>query len=386
MQRVVILGSTGSIGRQTLEIIAHQPEEYELLGLAAHQNIAGLAEQVRAWTPPLTALGDGALTAELARLIPDYTGELWSGAAGVNALAALAEADIVIQAMSGAAAILPTLAAIKAGQRIGLANKETLVAAGDIVDRELCSGSATIIPIDSEHAAIAQCLEGKEASTVERLWLTCSGGPFLHCSPAELMKVTPEQALKHPRWAMGAKITVDSATWMNKGLEVIEAHHLFQQAYGKIKVVIHPQSIVHSLVEFVDHSVLAQLGPPDMRLPIQHALTSPRRAASLVQALDLTALSALEFLAPDTNRFPALELAYTAGETGGTLPAVMNAANEEAVRSFLTGKIRFTDIVSLTRRVMEQHRVEPAREVEAVMSADSWARETFYRLAGLQRA
>jgi 1-deoxy-D-xylulose-5-phosphate reductoisomerase len=374
MQRVVVLGSTGSIGRQTLEIIAAKEQEYTLLGVAAHRNVSLLAAQARQFNTPLAAVYDAALAPALART--GYTGQILSGAEGVLQLAALPEADVVIQAMSGAGAVLPTIAALRAGKRLGLANKEALVAAGDIVRQAASSGGGVIIPVDSEHAAIAHCLEGKARRTVKQLWLTCSGGPFYQLSPEALRLVTPQQALQHPSWRMGAKITVDSATLMNKGLEVIEAHHLFEQSYATIRVVIHPQSIVHSMVEFKDHSVLAQMSRPDMRLPIQYALTYPERLVSLTEPLDWTALQPLTFFAPDEDKFPALTLAYAAGETGGTLPAVMNAANEEAARCFLAGKIGFTAIIPLVRRVMERHAVSYPTDVEAILEADRWARET----------
>ena len=379
--RVVVLGSTGSIGRQTLDIIRANPKQFTLLGIAAYRSTELLAQQAKEFNVSLVAIGKAEEENNLLiHLGKDFTGEIYAGLPGVNLLASLSEADLVIQAMSGAVGIIPTIYALRAGKTIGLANKETMVAAGELVRQVQFAKQAKIIPIDSEHAAIAQCLEGRSQSEVKNLWLTCSGGPFLTVSAAALPDVTPEMALKHPKWDMGSKITVDSATLMNKGLEIIEAHHLFAQPYDKIKTIIHPQSIVHSMVEFIDNSMLAQLGVPDMRLPIQYALSYPKRQLSLADNLDLYRMSTLDFSLPDFERFPAIALAYSAGHTGGTLPAVMNAANEVAVYAFLRGEIRFLDIVKLTRKVMDEHKISYQNELEIILEADRWARETCRRV------
>ncbi len=373
MQKVVVLGSTGSIGRQTLEVIGHFGGAYQVVGLAGGKNLALLEEQVKAFRPQWVAIGEESAKER----IRDYPAlaktELLFGMEGLCTLAALPEADLILQALGGAIGIQPTVAAIKAGKRIGLANKETLVAAGDIVMKLAAECGAKIIPVDSEHSAIFQCLQG-EKTPLCRLWLTASGGPFYQLSEAELEKVRVEDALRHPRWQMGAKITVDSATLMNKGLEVIEAHHLFSMPYDAIRVLVHPESAIHSMIETVDHALIAQLGAADMRLPIQYAFTWPERAASLTASLDLAELGRLHFSAPDTRKFPALSMAYEVGKTGGTLPAVMNAANETAVAAFLEKKIGFQDIYRVTREVTDAHAAKLSPTLEEILEADRQAR------------
>ena len=297
------------------------------------------------------------------------------GGRGIAKLAASADTDMVVSAMVGAAGLLPTLDAIDAGRDIALANKETLVMAGSIVLRKATEKGVNIIPVDSEHSAVFQCLQGHRREDIRRIILTASGGPFLGASQDELRDVTPARALQHPNWSMGRKITIDSATMMNKGLEVIEAGWLFGIPVTAIDVLIHPQSIVHSLVEYRDGAVIAQLGVPDMRIPIAYALSYPRRLPRAEPLLDLSRIGALEFFKPDPERFPSLKMAYAAAKTGGTVPAVMNAANECAVAAFIDGKISFTDICRVSERVLDRHRVREEPEIEDILAADRWARE-----------
>jgi len=355
---VVILGSTGSVGVNTLKVIEQYPGRFRVVGLAARANEVDLLAQVRRWRPMASAL---------------FTRD---GIEGLCRLATLPQADIVVNAMSGTAGLLPTYEAVKCQKRIALANKETLVAAGELIMAEAKKRDVTIIPVDSEHSAIFQCLQGASVKDVRRLIVTGSGGPFR--GRRTLSGVTPAQALKHPTWRMGKKITVDSATLMNKGLEVIEAHHLFGLEVSRIEVVIHPQSIVHSLVEFVDGAVLAQLSVTDMRLPIQYALSHPHRWGGLIPSLDLPALEHLSFEKPDRKRFPCLDLAYEAAVMGGTMPAVLNAANEEAVGGFLKGRLPFVKIPTVIEKVMRAHRSRPAT-LAGVLEADRWAREEALR-------
>ena len=372
VHKVVIIGSTGSIGEQALEVIAHHSDRFQVVGLAAGSNWRRLAEQALRLKVKEVAIGDENLYAVVKEALPGC--RVWAGKEGLCRLAGLEEAQTVIVSVTGAVGILPTLAAVEAGKKVALANKETLVAAGDIVMKKACQFEATIIPVDSEHSAIFQCL-GSERRYLRRLWLTASGGAFRDLPWEELQNVTPEMALRHPNWSMGKKITVDSATLMNKGLEVIEAHHLFSVDYDDIRVLIHRESIVHSMVEFTDGSFLAHLGVPDMRIPIQYALSYPERWPSLAQPLDWACCRTLQFEPPDPDRFPALDLAYQAGRTGGTMPAVLNAANEEAVHAFLGEKIRFVEIPELVSETMARHAVVKEPDLEAILDADRWARE-----------
>lgn len=380
LKRLVILGSTGSIGSQALEVAALHPDRYEVIALAARDEEEQLLLQARKFMPRYVLLSDREACRRLQSNLPRGI-EALEGIANMEALAALPEADIVLVAVSGAIGIKPTLAAINRGARVALANKETLVAAGEVVMRAVAERAVELIPVDSEHSAVFQCIRD-EARSLEKIWLTASGGPFFASSSEELEGVTPEMALNHPNWAMGPKITVDSATMMNKGLEVIEAHHLFGVPYDRIKVVIQRESVIHSMVEFVDGSFLAHLGAADMRIPIQYAFSYPQREPSPARHLDFTSLGSLHFAAPDGERFPALRLAYAAGCTGGTMPAVMNAANEVAVSLFLQGRLGFTGIAELVRRVMDAHRTESAGDLETVLAADGWARGQAARLAG----
>ncbi|NLY88134.1 MAG: 1-deoxy-D-xylulose-5-phosphate reductoisomerase [Firmicutes bacterium] len=380
MKKLAIIGSTGSIGRQTLEVAEHLREKIVIYGLAAHSSVELLAEQVKKYRPQIVVLADSANRQVFASLLGDWQGRLLTGPEGLEELATDPEVEMVVSAAVGAAGIRPTLAAVKAGKAVALANKETLVAAGELIMAAVAKGNTPFLPVDSEHSAVFQCLMGEDRSAVKNIYLTASGGPFRETGLAELEKVTPEEALAHPTWRMGKKITIDSATLMNKGLEVIEAHWLFALPYDRIQVVIHPQSIVHAVVEMVDGFCTAQLGPADMRLPIQFALTYPERRENPFSHLDLPTLGRLDFSPPDLERFPCLALAYAAGRRGGTMPAVMNAANEEAVAAFLGGRIGFSAIPALVEKVMEEHEKAgfiSSPDLETILDADNRAREVF---------
>jgi 1-deoxy-D-xylulose-5-phosphate reductoisomerase len=381
MKRLAILGSTGSIGQSTLAVTAEHPEEFRIVGLAAGKNIGLLAEQIRLFRPALVSVQDEEAARRLGVVLdgPGAPEILW-GPAGAKAVAAAPEADLVLSAMVGAVGLEPTLAAIEAGKNVALANKETLVAAGPLVMARVKAKGVALIPVDSEHSAIFQTLQGQRREDVKKLWLTASGGPFRSWVLAELETVTPAQALKHPNWNMGAKITIDSATMMNKALEVIEASVLFGLPVSQIEVYIHPQSIIHSLVEFVDGSWLAQLGVPDMRLPIAYALTYPRRLPLNSDTLDLGEVAQLTFERPDFQRFPALRLGYEAAQIGGTMPAVLNAANEMAVAAFLDNRLPFLGIPRLVEKTMAAHSAEPIASLEQVLAVNAWAREYAARL------
>jgi len=334
-KRIAILGSTGSIGTQTLDVIRRHPDRFEVAALAAAGgNIGLLAEQAREFRPKLVAVAREEAAGKLPSLLPGGI-RVAAGEAGLVQAAAETECDMVVSAIVGIAGLVPTLAAVRAGVPVALANKETLVAAGHLVTAEAAARGVPIVPVDSEHSAVFQCLNGESGNSVEKLILTASGGAFRNRRRDELADVTPEDALRHPNWAMGAKVTVDSATLANKGLEVMEARWLFGLPYDRIDVLLHDESIIHSMVQFVDGSVMAQLGPPDMRLPIQYALTWPDRIESPVRRLDLADIGRLHFRKADTGRYPMLRLAYEAGRAGGTMPAVFNAANEIAVQLFL---------------------------------------------------
>jgi 1-deoxy-D-xylulose-5-phosphate reductoisomerase len=376
MKKIVVLGSTGSIGRQTLEIIRCYPERFKLLGLGAGRNWRLLAEQLKEFRPSAAALAEERELLELKdSLDPSQCPDLAWGRKGMEDLAGLPEADLVVVAITGAAGIYPTLAAINAGKDVALANKETLVAAGQLVMSLARQKNILILPVDSEHSAVWQCLNGRKPDLIEKIILTASGGPFRQLTKEQLESVTVDMALHHPNWVMGSKITIDSATLMNKGLEVIEAKWLFGVNYSHIEVIVHPQSIIHSAVEFRDGSVIAQMGVPDMRLPIQYALTYPNRLSGPVPRLKWADLKGLTFEEPDLVKFPALGLAYEAGKAGGTMPAVLNAANEVAVELFLKGKISFTGIPVLVGGVMEQHKIINNPGLAEIMDADRWARE-----------
>lgn len=373
-KNIAILGSTGSIGVQTLDVARNLG--IRVSGLSANSNIDLLEKQAREFKPLAVSAGNAALASELDRRLEGLGIEVMHGAEGLKAIASLGEADTVVTSIVGTAGLLPTLEAIKNGKDIALANKETLVTAGEFVMAEAGRRGVRILPVDSEHAAIFQCLEGNRRSDVASIILTASGGPFRGKKPEELKAVTLEQALKHPNWKMGRKITIDSATLMNKGLEVIEARWLFDVEAERIRVVVHPQSIIHSMVEYIDGSVMAQLGSPDMRIPIQLALTWPERAGNGFAALDLLRCGSLTFEEPDINAFPCLGLAYEALKAGGTMPAAMNAANEAAVGLFVEGKIRFTDIPRIIESVMRKHIVNTKPGLDDIIEVDRWARTT----------
>ncbi len=375
MKKIAIIGSTGSIGIQALDVVRQNPDKLKVVALAAGQNATKVAEQAAEFKADYAAVFEAGSYPELADRCECWVGQ---GRDAIGFIASLQEVDLVLVAVSGAAGIWPTYKAITSGKTVGLANKESLVAAGEVIMPLVGALGSRIIPVDSEHSAIYQCLQ-EEAKSLHQIWLTASGGPFWETAKEDLFTVTAEQALRHPKWNMGPKISIDSATLMNKGLEVIEAHHLFAVNYDQINVVIHPQSIVHSLVEFVDGSFLAQLGIPDMRIPIQYAFSFPERWETVSRRLDLMKVGKLEFLAPDNAKFPALELAFVAGRKGGTMPAVMNAANEVAVSSFLQGKLSFMGIVSAVEAVMGRHQVIDSPTLSEIMAADDWAREVCYR-------
>lgn len=375
MKKIALLGSTGSIGVSTLDVIGSHQDEFTVTALAAGRNVMLLKKQIDRFRPLLAAVADEDHARKLRHLLgPHSATAVFSGREGYRE-AAVADADMVVSAMVGAAGLLPTLDAIEAGRDIALANKETLVMAGDIVLRKAREKGVNIIPVDSEHSAVFQCLQGHRREDVRRIILTASGGPFLDASRDELRAVTPARALQHPNWSMGRKITIDSATLMNKGLEVIEAGWLFGIPVDAIDVLIHPQSIVHSLVEYQDGALIAQLGAPDMRIPIAYALSFPRRLPGRSPFLDLSQVGALEFFKPDLERFPSLKLAYAVAHKGGTMPAVMNAANECAVAAFIDGKIGFTDICHVSERVLDCHCVREEPEINDILAADRWARE-----------
>ena len=375
MKRLAILGSTGSIGTSTLDVVASSEGDLRVAGLAAGRNLALLDEQIARFSPEIVAVADEDAAARLrARLGPSV--EVVSGLAGLLAVARHPGADLVVCGLVGALGLRPTYAAVDCGRDVALANKEALVAGGEFVTRRAGETGASILPVDSEHNAIHQCLRGEDASSVRNLWLTASGGPFRTRDRASLADVTPADALRHPTWRMGRKITIDSATLMNKGLEVIEARWLFGVGGDRIRVVVHPQSVVHSMVEMIDGSFKAQLGVTDMRHPIQYALTWPERKPTALPAFDPVAAGPLTFEAPDPTRFPCLSLAYRALEHGGAAPAVLSAANEVAVEAFLAGRARWLDIPEVLIRALDAHASEPAASIDDVLVADARARRT----------
>ena len=376
MKGIAILGSTGSIGQSTLDVLGRYPERFEVVALTARARWQLLAEQCRRWRPQLAVLADPTHAAELraALAAAGLRTEVLTGEAGLVVAATLPEANIVMAAIVGAAGLAPTLAAARAGRRLLLANKEALVMSGRLLLDAVAANGAELLPIDSEHNAIFQCLEGHQGSAVRRILLTASGGPFRQLPAEQLPQVTLVQALKHPTWTMGRKITIDSATLFNKGLEMIEARWLFDVPMSRIEVVVHPQSIVHSMVEFEDHSVIAQLSHSDMCFPIQYAVTWPDRVPNHLRPLDFAQLASLSFEAPRTQDFPALDLARHAGEVGGTLPAVLNAANEVAVAAFLHERTSFPAIWQTVARVMEKHQVIQHPSLDALIEVDAWAR------------
>lgn len=377
MKGLSILGSTGSIGRNALSIAARFPEHFRVKALAAGRNVALLAEQIRQFGPEAAAVLDDSGARELAAILgPGGRTRILTGAEGYAAAAAWESAQVTLSAMVGAAGLLPTLAAIDAGKTVALANKETLVMAGGLVTAHAAARGAAILPVDSEHSAIFQCLLGQQRAALKQILLTASGGPFLERPKKTFGAITREETLRHPNWSMGAKITVDSATLMNKGLEVLEACWLFDVSERQIRVVVHPQSVIHSMVAFRDGSVIAQLGIPDMKTAIAYALSYPERLPLEQPLPDFSGGLGLSFQDPDGERFPCLGLAFEAGRIGGTMPAVLNAANEAAVAAFLEGRIGFSDIAALIAQTMERHTAAAAPALEDILEADRWARRT----------
>ena len=378
MKKITVLGSTGSIGCSTLDVIAGSEGDFKVLALTAGRNIDLFAGQIGRFRPEVVAVADRKAAEALARKVkgPDI---LW-GTDGIDAVAAHPASDVVISSIVGSAGLMPTVSAIRAGKTVGLANKEALVMAGEIVMKEAKKRKVRIIPVDSEHSAVFQCLDGRRRQGVNRIILTASGGPFLHRTARDLRRVTARDALRHPNWSMGRKISVDSATLMNKGLEVIEACRLFDMPAEKVSVLIHPQSIVHSLVEFIDRSCLAQLSVPDMRGPISYALSYPERIDDPIPGLELDRVGTLTFHPPDYETFPCLSYAYEALSEGGTMPSVLNAANEVAVHAFLDGRIGFRDMPRVIRETMDGHEVGSVTKLEDVLDADRRARENADKL------
>lgn len=376
IKRISILGSTGSIGRNALDIVLRHKDLFKIVALTAGKNITLLEEQIKTFSPEVVAVADEEAAKELQRKLGSKNPSLrmLSGNGGVAEAAGSNNSDFVLSAIVGAAGLIPTMSAIRSGKTIGLANKETLVMAGRIVTEEAKKHKVKILPVDSEHSAIFQCIEGRKKSDLRRIILTASGGPFAFRSIEELNDIEPEDALKHPSWRMGKKISIDSATLMNKGFEMIEAHYLFGLPPERIDILIHPQSIVHSIVEFSDRSCIAQLSMPDMKGPIAYALSYPERLKDVVKGLHLDKVESLIFKKPDNLCFPCLSYAYKAMELKGTMPSVLNAANEVAVEAFLKGKIKFAEIPDVIRKSMESHDVVPDNELDDVIEADRWAR------------
>jgi len=377
MKSLAVIGATGSVGKNTLRVVEHLKDRFQIFALAAHSTVDLLAEQTAAFHPTVVAIGDPARVAQFRQRCTELRvpmPEVVTGQSGLRQIASAPQVDIVVSAAVGAAGLQPTYSAVAAGKTVALANKEAMVVGGELLRKTAERTGARLIPIDSEHSALDQCLRSGQRGEVRRLILTASGGPFRETPAEEFAKITPEEALKHPTWQMGKRITVDSATLMNKGLEVIEARWLFDIAPERIDIMVHPQSVVHSMVEFVDGSIMAQLGTADMRQPIQYALTYPDRLPSAVASLDWTMVPRLDFNPPDLKRFPCISLAYRAIEMGGTAPAVVNAADEVVVQAFLDKKLLFSDIPKIVADTLEAHTVQPADRLESVMEADAWAR------------
>ncbi|WP_254173889.1 1-deoxy-D-xylulose-5-phosphate reductoisomerase [Planktothrix pseudagardhii] len=379
MKAITLLGSTGSIGTQTLDIVAESPEQFRIVGLAAGRNINLLAQQIRTFHPQIVAISDPDQLPDLKARIADVNPQpiLLAGEEGIIEVARYGDSEAVVTGIVGCAGLLPTIAAIEAGKDIALANKETLIAGGPVVNPLIEKHGVKLLPADSEHSAIFQCLQGVPKGGLRKIILTASGGAFRDWPVEKLKDVKVADAITHPNWSMGKKITVDSATMMNKGLEVIEAHFLFGLDYNDIEIVIHPQSIIHSLIELQDTSVLAQLGWPDMRLPILYAMSWPERIYTNWERLDLVKAGSLTFKAPDDKKYPCMSLAYAAGRSGGSMPAVLNAANEQAVALFLEEKIEFLDIPRVIELTCDRHRIDNRQDptLENIIEADRWARQ-----------
>ena len=379
MKKISLLGSTGSIGVNTLDVIERYPESFQVCALSAGSNVDLFARQIRKFKPALAALFDSTKIDTLKELVGDLDVEIVSGQEGTVSAASFSEADLVVSGVVGSAGLLPALSALKAGKNLALANKETLVIAGELVLKEAERTHTRIIPIDSEHSAIFQVLNGEKPERIKKIILTASGGPFRTFTLKQMENVAVKEALNHPNWSMGAKITIDSSTMMNKGLEYIEAKWLFG-VDTKVEIIVHAQSIIHSMIEFVDTSIIAQLGIPDMRVPIAYALTYPDRFESELPSLDLASMGNLTFEAPDFERFPCLKLAMDAMEMGQTMPAILNAANEITVQAFLDELIPYKDISEIIRMVMQNHSPVSLHELQNVLDADHWAREEATKL------
>lgn len=382
MKKLAILGSTGSIGVSTLDIVASHPDKFEVVALTGGNNLDLLKRQIEQFSPQVAAVITEESAGKLRKMLGGKKTEILHGVPGLIAAASANDASMVVAAIVGSAGLVPTVAAIKAGKDIALANKETLVTAGHLVMNLVSEHGVNLYPVDSEHSAVFQSLQGHKRANVKRIILTASGGPFLNYPLDKLSRVSVSDALNHPNWSMGQKITIDSATMMNKSLEIIEARWLFDMPSDRIDVLIHPQSIIHSMVEYIDGCVMAQLGVPDMKAPIAYALTFPERVSTGVKPLDLAEAGSLTFFKPDQNRFPAVKLAYRSLVDGESMPAVMNAANEVAVEAFLAGRIKFTEIVELIERTMDLHRVHPLKTIEDALNADKWGREKTRELLG----
>ena len=383
MKKITLLGSTGSIGLSALDIIEKNPKRFRIAALAASENIQLLKRQIERFKPEMAAVKNKETAVKLRRALrPGTRIRISYDTEGLQETAACSSADIVISAISGAAGLLPTLAAIEAGKDIALANKETMVMAGRIVTRAAAKKNVRILPVDSEHSAIFQCLEGSRKEDLKRIILTASGGPFLNVAARQLKKVTLRQALRHPRWKMGKKITIDSASMMNKGLEIIEARWLFNTSFDRIDVLVHPQSLVHSMVEFIDGACLAQLGVPDMKIPIAYALTYPERIANDLKILDLVQAGRLDFYKPDLKKFPCLKIAREAGVSGGTAPAVLNAADEVAVAALMQERLSFADLPKIIEKVLDAHDVIPDPSMDDILQADADARQQTEKIIG----
>ena len=382
MKQLSILGSTGSIGVSTLEIVAAYPERFRIVALTAGKNLELFARQIRQFSPRIAAVASSADIPQLKELCSGLSVEILGGVEGLTTAATAEETDMVVAAIVGAAGLAPTAAAVRAGKDIALANKETLVTAGHLFMEMVSRYDVKLFPVDSEHSAVFQSIEGHRSQDISKIILTASGGPFRNTPAEQLAHVTVRDALNHPNWSMGRKITIDSATMMNKGLEVLEARWLFDAPVEKIEVNIHPQSIIHSMVEYVDGCVIAQLGTPDMKAPIAYALSYPERIATGVKPLDLTSFSGLTFFKPDLDKFRCLGLAYRAISDGESMPAVMNAANEIAVEAFLNGAIGFLQIAEVIERTMDAHQAHDLKSIDEVLQADGWGRDTARTICG----
>ena len=373
---LAILGSTGSIGKQTLEVVSIFPSSLTVVALAAKDEVDLIVEQIKKFSPKIVSVENEEVKQRVEQKLGASKAQIFIGQEGLTKVATAAEAKMVVVAIPGALSLVPVLEAVQAKKNIALATKEVLVAAGEIFMREVKAAGVKVFPIDSEHSAIAQCLQGEDLKTVRKIILTASGGPFLKTPIEKFPTLTAKDALKHPTWKMGPKITIDSATLMNKGFEVMEAHYLFGLDYKQIEVLIHPQSIIHSFVEFVDGSIKAQLGAPDMRVPIQYALLEQKRMANHWNRLSFSKISQFTFQHPDKQKFPCLEYAFEAGRKGGTLPAVLNAANEEAIKLFLRGKINFAELPMKIKEVMDKHQTKENPSLDDILAAEKFARES----------